>query len=278
MELPPPCTNRLLLVEDTLSDAKAVKICLNASGKERYDISVAASLKAATEYLDGGDFDVVLLDLYLPDSFGIDTLTQVYAASSEVPIVVLTGQDDDDLALRCIEAGAQDYLCKADMTPHNLRRVLGYALGRVREGQLQALRTMLQGCQALSSQQMSGPVTRALAGVGPIKDRSPDSFVQFQDTYGTLLERYMDYLRVKTDKPRDLMEILATRLGDLGAAPRDLIDIHVGALDAVARKLKQSRVPAFASDGRLFALEMMGLLVEYYRLSFRRLFPERPRQ
>ena len=164
------------------------------------------------------------------------------------------------------------------MTPQNLRRVLGYSLGRVREGQLQALRTMLQGCQALSSQQMSGPITRTLAGIGPIKDRNPEAFVQTQDAYGDLLDRYMDFLRVKTDKPRDLMEILVTRLGDLGATPRDMIDIHVGALDAAARKLKQSRVPAFASDGRLFALEMMGLLVEYYRLSFRRLFPERPRQ
>ncbi|MEI6987536.1 MAG: hypothetical protein WCK65_15570, partial [Rhodospirillaceae bacterium] len=157
------------------------------------------------------------------------------------------------------------------------RRVLGYALGRVREGQLLALRSMLQGCHALSSQHMSGSVTRALAGVSPIKDRSPDNFTQFQDTYGDLLEQYMEYLRVKIDKPRYLMEILATRLGDLDATPRDMIDIHVGALDAAARKLKQSRIPAFTADGRLFALEMMGLLVEYYRLSFRRLFPERLR-
>ncbi|CAK0746181.1 Response regulator [Azospirillaceae bacterium] len=278
MELPSSSVNRLLLVEDTISDAKAAKICLSSAGKEKYEITVVASLKEAIDYLDSGDVDVILLDLSLPDSSGIDTITRLYAASSGIPIVVLTGLDDDDLAMRCIEAGAQDYLCKADMTPHNLRRVLGYALGRVREGQLLALRTMLQGCQALSSQQMSGPVTRALAGIGPIKDRNPDAFSQLQETYGDLLEHYMDYLRVKTTKPRDLMEILSTRLGDLGATPRDLIDIHVGALDAAARKLKQSRVPAFASDGRLFALEMMGLLVEYYRLSFRRLFPERPRQ
>ena len=278
MEFPPSSVNRLLLVEDTLSDAKAARICLSAAGKERYEITIAESLKAAIVYLNTGEFDVVLLDLSLPDSSGIDTINRLYALSSEIPIVVLTGFDDDDLAMKCIEAGAQDYLCKADMTPQNLRRVLGYALGRVREGQLLALRNMLEGCQALSSQQMNGPVTRALAGVAPIKDRNPDAFTRFQGTYGDLLERYMEYLRVKVDKPRDSMEILVTRLGDMGATPRDMIDIHVGALDAAAQRLKQSRVPAFASDGRLFALEMMGLLVEYYRLSFRRLFPERPRQ
>ncbi|CAK0761108.1 Response regulator [Azospirillaceae bacterium] len=278
MEFSPSSVNRLLLVEDTPSDAKVVRICLGAAGKEVYEIIVATTLKAAIDHSHSEDFNVVLLDLSLPDSSGVDTITRLYAVSPEVPIVVLTGLDDDDLAMRCIEAGAQDYLCKADMTPHNLRRALGYALGRVREGQLLALRTMLQGCQALSSQQMNGSVTRALAGVGPIKERSPDTFTQFQHTYGDLLERYMEYLRVKVEKPRDSMEILATRLGDMGATPRDMIDIHVGALDAAALKLKQSRVPAFASDGRLFALEMMGLLVEYYRLSFRRLFPERPRQ
>ena len=275
---PLPQTNRLLLVEDARSDARIVENFLSRSKQDHYEITFATTLAEAIAHLGRGETDVTLLDLTLPDSAGMDTLTRVHAEAPDVPIVVLTGLDDDDLAMRCVAAGAQDYLCKSEMTPHNLRRVLGYALSRVREGQLQALRTMLQGCQALSSQQMSGPVTRALAGLSPIKDRDPEAFQRFQDTWCVLLERYMDYLRVKTDKPRDLMEILATHLGDLGAAPRDLIDIHVSALDTAARRLKQSRGPAFASDGRLFALEMMGLLVEYYRLNFRRLFPERPRQ
>ncbi|MEI8395950.1 MAG: response regulator [Rhodospirillaceae bacterium] len=278
MELSPTRVNRLLLVEDSRGDAEAVRLCLSAEGTGDYEIFVVQTLGAAFGYLEREKIDIVLLDLTLPDSTGLETIARLYAAAADLPIVVLTGSDDERLALCCIQAGAQDYICKSDMTPHTLRRALGYALGRMREGQMQALRTMLQGCQALSSQQMNGTVTRTLAGIGPIKDRSPDAFAQFQDTYGNLLERYMEYLRVKVDKPRDLMEILATRLGDLGATPRDMIDIHVGALDAAARKLKQSRVPAFASDGRLFALEMMGLLVDYYRLSFRRLFPERPRQ
>ena len=268
-------SNRLLLVEDTCGDARAVEICLRGSASERYEITRAVTLEQAIATLGRGETDIVLLDLTLPDSSGLDTLTRLHAVAMGVPIVVLTGLDDDGLALRCIAAGAQDYLSKFEMTPSNLQRVLGYALSRVREGQLQALRVMLQGCQALSSEQMSTPVTRAMAGIGPIKDRNPEAFRELQNAYRALLEEYMEHLLVKKEKPRDSMEILATRLGDLGAAPRDLIDVHMSALDIASRTLKQSRIPSFASDGRLFALEMMGLLVEYYRLSFRRLFPER---
>ena len=278
MNAPPLHTNRLLLVEDTRSDARVVAACLRSAQPESYEIAEAETLKQALAYLEREEVDVILLDLTLPDCAGLETLTRVHEAAAGMPIVVLTGLDDDDLAMRCIAAGAQDFLCKSEMTPHMLRRVLGYALGRVREGQLQALRGMLLGCRALSSQQSGVPVTQALAGLAPIRDRSPENFAELQDAYGDLLERYMEYLRVKTGKPRDLMEILITRFGDLGAAPRDLIDVHVVALDAASRKLRQSRIPAFASDGRLFALEMMGLLVEYYRLNFRRLFPERALQ
>ncbi len=198
--------------------------------------------------------------------------------ANEIPIVVLTGVYNEDLAISCIAAGAQDYLCKAEMTPPNLRRAVGYALGRAREAQLHALRSMIQGCRAISSQEMSAPVTRALAGSRPIRDHNPGLFSDLQGTYVDLLEKYLEHLVVKKDKPRDQMEILVTRLGDLGASPRDLIDIHMGALDYASRHVKQPRIPAFTSDGRLFALEMMGLLVEYYRHSFRRLFPERALQ
>ena len=274
MEFPPSCANRLLLVEDTRGDAKAVRLCLRAEGSDDYKVSVVETLSAAIGHLERDKADIILLDLTLPDSAGIETVTRLYAVAAEVPIIVLTGSDDEKLALRCIEAGAQDYLCKSDMTPHTLRRALGYALGRVREAQLQSLRMMVHSCRPMSSQQLGTRVTQSLAGLRPIKDRSPAAFQEMQATYRNLLEEYLEHLRIKTEKPRDHMEILTTNLGDLGATPRDLIDVHMGALDLVSRKIDQSRIPSFASDGRLFVLEMMGLLVEYYRIGSRRLFPE----
>jgi DNA-binding response OmpR family regulator len=275
MELQSSRSNRLLLVEDDCGDARAVEICLRDAASERYELVLATTLEQAVAILGRGETDIVLLDLTLPDSSGLDTLIRFHAVAMGVPIVVLTGLDDDGLALRCIEAGAQDYLCKSNITPNNLRRALGYALSRVREGRLQALRIMLQSWQALSSEQMSTQVTRAIAGIGPIKVRIPDIFNELQTVYHELLEEYMEHLLVKKEKPRDAMEALATRLGDLGATPRDLIDVHMSALDIASRSLNQSRIASFASDGRLFALEIMGLLVEYYRLGFRRLFPKR---
>ncbi len=275
MELPPTRANRLLLVEDWCGDAKAVKLCLSAEGTGDYEISVVDTLGAAIGHLEREKTDIVLLDLTLPDSAGLETLTRLYAVAAEVPIVVLTGSDDERLALCCIQAGAQDYLCKSDMTPHTLRRALGYALGRVREAQLQSLRMMVHSCRPMSSQQLGTRVTQSLAGLRPIKDRNQEALLEMQTTYCDLLEGYLEHLRTKTEKPRDHMEIMVTKLGDLGATPRDLIDVHLGALELVSRKIDQSQILYFASDGRLFVLEMMGLLVEYYRLGFRRVFPER---
>lgn len=79
--------------------------------------------------------DVVLLDLSLPDSFGLATLEAVIMALPEIPIVVFTGSDDDDMAIMAFEAGAQDYLVKGQFDRYALKRALRYATVRRRMDQ-----------------------------------------------------------------------------------------------------------------------------------------------
>jgi len=275
MELEPRPADRLLLVEDCHNDSHVIRHCLGGRDSG-YRVTVAETLAEGLDHIKRGETDIILLDLTLPDSNGIETLVRVAAVAQETPIVVLTGHDDDELAMGCIQAGAQDFLSKAVMTPHNLRRVIGYALGRYREAQLKTLRMALERYRGLSSARSETSVTRALSGARPIRDQKPAEFAALHANYRVLLEEYMKYLVVKKDKPREGMEILATRLGDLGATPRDLIDIHIATLDQMAQDTKELRTQAYTADSRLFALEMMGLLVEYYRIGFRRLFPERP--
>jgi hypothetical protein len=77
-------------------------------------------------------------------------------------------------------------------------------------------------------------------------------------------------LIVKNRKPRKEMEALAGRLGDLGAGPRDLIDIHVNSMESLVGEANDERARVYAIEGRLFVLEIMGLLVDYYRFGLRR--------
>ncbi len=128
----------VLLVEDSPADAEMVRMALRESGgttaarRGPYTLSRVDRLQTALQLLGQKAFNVVLLDLGLPDSAGLDTLGRVRAAAPDVPVVVLAGLDDDGLALSAVRQGAQDYLAKDRLDGHLLRRTLRHAIERQR--------------------------------------------------------------------------------------------------------------------------------------------------
>lgn len=122
---------RVLLVEDNPSDASMIEMALRSAGR-RFDLSVVSRLDAAQAHLVANTADVVLLDLNLPDSTGIATLDALQSVASEPPILVLTGVDDDALALEALHRGAADYLVKDNLDGALLGRSLIYAVERRR--------------------------------------------------------------------------------------------------------------------------------------------------
>lgn len=265
---------RLLLVEDSRSEATVIRRSLMA-GKSAYEITGVETLIEALAQIEGNSFNLILLDLTLPDSFGLTTLKHIVAAAPDVPVVVLTGHEDDGIGLACIKAGAQDYLCKAQMTPDTLRTLVSFALVRHREIQAKLMRMVEQSDNTLSSASSSIPVTQSLAGSACIRERDPAAFADLQAEYQSLLLDYMEYLSKRKTKPKAGMEVLATQFGDLGATPKDMVDAHTFSLEKIRKNLSSTLAYTFAADSRLFALEMMGLLVEYYRIGSRRLFEGR---
>jgi len=128
---------RVLLVEDNPGDARLVAELVAESyagaAKVQHVSSTADAMKALADSARGGDrFDIVLLDLSMPDSQWLATFGQMWAVAPRVPIVVLTGIDDDGLAVRSVQEGAQDYLVKGDVTPQRLRRAIQLAIERNR--------------------------------------------------------------------------------------------------------------------------------------------------
>ncbi len=121
---------RILLIEDNLGYVRLIQKLLTLSNQVEYQIECADHLSAGLEYLVKGEIDVVLLDLGLPDSQGLDTLGKVHAQAPAVPIVVVTGLDDETLGVQAVHQGAQDYLVKGDIDSKTLRRVIRYAVER----------------------------------------------------------------------------------------------------------------------------------------------------
>src|SRR6266478_857399 len=120
---------RVLLVEDNDDDALLIREALSETTIE---IERAERLSTALEKLAEGELDAVLLDLSLPDSHGLDTIGRLRSATAVPPIVVLTGLNDEEAAVKAVERGAQDYLIKGQADGHLLVRSLRYAIQRQR--------------------------------------------------------------------------------------------------------------------------------------------------
>jgi len=121
---------RILLVEDSLSDARLFQELL-VDAKTPFSIDHVRRLSEAVQRLEQGGVDVVMSDLTLPDSQGLETFQKLHATAPQVPLIVLSGLDDETLAVETVQQGAQDYLVKGRADTHLLVRSIRYALKRV---------------------------------------------------------------------------------------------------------------------------------------------------
>jgi CheY-like chemotaxis protein len=266
-----PRARVLLLVEDNPADADLVTEYLDGpDGESEFQVIHATRRADAVRVLREQRVDVILLDLSLPDGQGLSTLQVMREEAGDIPIVVLTGADDDDLALSCIDAGAQDYLLKFEVRPVSLRRAVGYAIYRRRGDQQRSVVEALARYRELSSRSSTTMITAAIVGSGALRERYPEKFAAIVADYERMMAAYVDCLYMKRVKPREHMEILVTQIGDHGGGPRDLLDVHTAVLEVVNARQPTGRAQALTLEGRLMALEMMGLLVDYYRVGHRR--------
>ena len=123
---------KILLVEDNEADAHLTQDILAEWSIEQFDITHVTCLSEAFPHLARERFDAVLLDLSLPDGYGLPTLRQMQAANPTIPIIVLSGVSDQALALLAVQNGAQDYLVKGQGQPEFLARSIRYAIERKR--------------------------------------------------------------------------------------------------------------------------------------------------
>jgi two-component system cell cycle response regulator len=220
---------RVLVVEDNPGDAALLRRYLT-SGARECSIDRVERVAAALEYLESNTPDVVLLDLSLPDSQGLATFREVRVLRPDLPIIVLTGLDDEETATQAVKDGAQDYLVKGTIDAEMLRRSISYAIERNR---------MQQELQALALRdELTGLLNRR--GFEPIAEQQlrlaereeADVAVLFLDVDG--LKRVND----------ELGHAMGSRL---------LID----AADAIRSAIRQSDVPARVG-GDEFSVLLMG--------------------
>ena len=129
------CVTPVLLVEDNPGDARLIELMLDEIRPKRFSLQHVERLSRAIRILEREQFGLVLLDLGLPDSQGLDTFAAVHAAAPGIPVVVLTGNQDEVVGSEAVQAGAQDYLVKDQLDGATFVRALGYAIERHRNQQ-----------------------------------------------------------------------------------------------------------------------------------------------
>ena len=124
--------SRILLIEDSPSAVSMMQNAVAEHDPSLFEIESQGTLEAGLKRLRMGGIDLVLLDLSLPDSAGLATFERIHSEAPDVPIVVLTGNDDETAAMNAVRLGARDYLVKGRVSNIALVRVLRYAIERKR--------------------------------------------------------------------------------------------------------------------------------------------------
>ncbi|MDA8084691.1 MAG: response regulator [Nitrospiraceae bacterium] len=121
----------LLLVEDDQGDALLIREMLSKVD-EQIHIHHCERLSEALEMVSGGGYDIALLDLALPDSYGLGTVRKMYSQNMDLPLIVLTGLSDEKTGIEAVKEGAQDYLVKDQINGRLLAKSILYAIERKR--------------------------------------------------------------------------------------------------------------------------------------------------
>jgi PAS domain S-box-containing protein len=189
---------KVLLIEDNPGDARLIKELFSECVPGSFDLRCVESLAQGFATLDSEEIDTILLDLSLPDSQGFETFTRVHDRTPEVPIIVLTGFDDETLAIKAVQQGAQDYLAKGHVSRHLLARATRYAIERKHtEEALRRVRDDLE----LRVQERTAELERAnqeLRGEIIERKKAEEAILASEEKYRSLFEGSRDAIAIVT--------------------------------------------------------------------------------
>ncbi|MCH9639059.1 MAG: response regulator [Betaproteobacteria bacterium] len=263
----------ILLVDDDPNNLFILENTLTVLGE---NLVRAESGYAALERLHEIEFAVILLDVMMPEMDGLETATLIrkQKKSEKLPIIFLSAIERDDLRIKKgYEIGAVDFIFKPyDPVIVTSKVKVFVDLFRLREEVIQQKRTeTVQLREALESHKLltgwqDSSVSAAIYGAGPLQQRAVDSFAVYEKKYAALLDDYLEALAFSEKPPSHKVSQIAESLGRLYAGPRDVVQLHINCVTQKTKNVNPKRARAYTVEGRLLALELMGYLVDFYRL------------
>jgi signal transduction histidine kinase len=207
----------VLLVEDNAGDARLLREMFSTEKPGSFELTHLLRMREAMIHLGKGGVDVVLLDMGLPDAHGLDTVRQARAVAPSVPLIVLTGLDDEALAAEAMKEGAQDYLIKGQIENRALPRALRHAIERHRmqaESDLTRTNQMQFKDEFLShvSHELRSPLSAIYQFATILQDRLAGELNVEQHEYLVIILRNVKQLQSMIN---DLVEVTRLQAGKL---------------------------------------------------------------
>ncbi len=273
LQQPPAQKVNILLVDDNPDNLFALEVTLAELGE---NLVLVESGKEALKKLLIQDFAVILLDVQMPDMDGYETasLIRKRKKSANVPIIFVSAYDrEDEKILKGYESGAVDFILKPiNFTIVKSKVKVFVDLFRMREEKLSQkeresaqLREALESHRLLTGWQESS-VSANMYGAGSLQQRAGTAFTAFEKKYAALLDEYLEALAFSEKPPSQAINQLAWQMGELYAGPRDVVQLHINCVTQKTKNANPKRARAYTVEGRLLALELMGYLVDFYRL------------
>lgn len=237
-----------------------------------FELTCAESLSQTIKLIRHQDFDIILLDLLLPDGNGLDSLVQIREILPKIPVIIQTGNEDETIIVRAFELGADGYLKKNNLDSSLLIYAIRSALEKrqyiAKLEALQQRKSQEQEFQSLEYLANLGKtsITARMFGSEPLRESVGDIFEELVEKYAQLLDLALEQRAYKVEHNiSEQLRSLADKLGFLKASPRDVVDIHTRSLKLKNQNATLAKTQAYVEEGRLMLLELMGYLTSYYR-------------
>lgn len=254
----------VLVIDDEPVACQLIRRLLRDAGIKAAieELSTAAD---AIQVLGDKKYDVALLDYRLPDGTASSVLKTLRKYGRlHTPVIVMTAHGALESANESMSEGAQDYLLKEELTSDNLERAIRYSMQR---------HQLSQELLWSKERERRERELRLLQTTVTESDTSPSSVRSFPETFERLVEKYKSILHKSLDERAyeaehetpAMARAFANELGELHAGPKDVIDIHATALKQLVERVNKQKENALTTEGRIVLIQVMGLLVTFYR-------------
>jgi PAS domain S-box-containing protein len=243
----------LLLVEDNSGDARLIREALTSEAAALFTVLHVERLSTALNHLQSESFAAILLDLTLPDSSGFETIAKIQTYAPHTPIVVLTGLNDEELAIKAVQEGAQDYLIKGQVDPRTLTRSLRYAIERQRLRQ--ELHASEERYRNLFENASDAIISFTLTGLITAVNRAVETMLGWRRE--ELIEHH--YRKILTPASAEVLEerIRRSLAGEASSLPPSMVELEAVRADGGVIPIEIRENLLWDSEGKLYGSLLM---------------------